>query len=307
MALASTRTRWTAIIVVVSFVATACAGAARDGDPRGGPSAVTDDASPADEADPDLERPPPVTVRFGDQSIEIDAYTYCYGSVCATGYPPDPLPDIGSAEELTVEFPLDGWSFTAIFTPAGERCGRQQHVPLRATEDGEFVLGPAGHAGTYDVTLFGDLANGGDLVVTFRWTTSTEGPLPEPEARLAIVTDHDGRIDSYGVELEVSNLVHTPDDASATITVRSLSGQAVTFDARQSRMRCLPEGTVYWDGPDNKGLAAAALSGDTFFYEVELVLDGDRYVGTGTWPADEIVGNEPSVALEFTPELPGVS
>jgi hypothetical protein len=37
------------------------------------------------------------------------------------------------------------------------------------------------------------------------------------------------------------------------------------------------------------------------------VLDGARYAAAAVWPADEIVGNEPSVALHFTPTLPGVS
>ena len=42
-------------------------------------------------------------------------------------------------------------------------------------------------------------------------------------------------------------------------------------------------------------------------YEVELVIDGARYVGTGTWPTDVITGNEPSVALHFESTLPGLS
>ncbi len=37
------------------------------------------------------------------------------------------------------------------------------------------------------------------------------------------------------------------------------------------------------------------------------MLDGVRHLATASWPADEIVGNEPSVALEFTPHLPAVS
>jgi hypothetical protein len=39
-------------------------------------------------------------------------------------------------------------------------------------------------------------------------------------------------------------------------------------------------------------------------YEVELVLDGRRFLATASWPADEIRGYEPSVALRFTPDLP---
>ena len=81
----------------------------------------------------------------------------------------------------------------------------------------------------------------------------------------------------------------------------------MTFDATRSDLGCLPEGTVYWDGPDDKGLAAAALGKGPFSYRVELVLDGVRYVADATWPTDEIAGNEPSVALEFSPGLPALS
>lgn len=300
-----TGTRW-AVVVVALFALTGCArvgqGLGQSGPAQGG---GTVEATPAEDPYPDLEGPPPVTVRFGDQAIELASWSYCFGAVCADGFPPEPPPDIGSPASVLVEFPLSGWSFTATFRPTGDRCGREHQVPLTPTEDGAFALQPPGRADTYDVTLFGD--GGGDLAVTFRWTTPTDGPLPRPEARLALLADHDGRLDSYGVELHISNLARTPEDASATITVRSDIGDAIRFEAIRSDDRCLPEGTVYWDGPDSKGLAAAALDGGTFTYEVDLVLDGGRYVGTGRWPTDVIVGNEPSVALTFSPPLPAPS
>jgi hypothetical protein len=239
------------------------------------------------------------------RSIDLQPYTYCYGNVCADGFSPAEPPDMGNAGEILVEFPLTGWTFTALFQPAGDECGRMQEMPLEPTGDGQLVLRPAGYAGTYDVTLFGN--GDGDLFVTFRWTTPRDGPLPRPEARLAVLADHDGRVDSYGVELELTNLASDPRKASATITVRAETGDAVTFDATRGRQECLPEGTVYWDGPDDQGLAAAALGGEAFTYEVELVLDGVRHFATATWPADVIVGNEPSVTLDFTPDLPALS
>ncbi len=251
-----------------------------------------------------LDSPPPVTLRFSDQSIELHAYTYCYGNVCADGAPPSNPPDVGHPEDVSVDFPLAGWTFTAFFTPAGERCGRTQQIRLESSGDGEFVVRPAGHSGTYDVTLFG--RGDGDLAVTFRWTTPTDGPLPKPEARLTVLSGHDGDIGSYGVELEVTNLARTPTEASATITVRASSGKAITFEAIRAKRPCFPEGTVYWDGPDEQGRAAAALGDGPFTYEVQLLLDGVRYVATAEWPADEIRGNEPSVALQFTPDLPAL-
>jgi hypothetical protein len=307
------RTRWATMALAGALLLAACGEATPDDQVGAGPETTsptppsTTTTAPSTEptATPELEAPPPVTLRFFDDSIALQAWTYCYRSVCVDGSPPAEPPDVGNPDEVVVEFPLTGWSFTASFRPAAKECGRIQEVPLEATGDGRFVLRPAGHAGAYDVTLFG--RGDGDLFTTFRWTTPTDGPLPTPQARLAVIADGEGRPDSYGVELELTNLARTPNRASARITVEAASGDAVTFSATRSRLRCLPEGTVYWDGPDAKGLAAAALGEGPFTYRVELVLDGARYVANATWPADEIVGNEPSVALHFTPNLPGLS
>ena len=250
-----------------------------------------------------LEAPPPVTIRYFDESAELHAWTYCYGNGCADGSPPENPLDIGSPDEVGVEFPLEDWTFGATFTPAGEKCGRDQRVPLQETGDGTFVLRPAGFADTYDVTLFG--RGDGDLFVTFRWTTTTDGPLPKPKARLAVLADHDGMVDSYGVELMLENLAQTPRSASATITVEAADGESLTFKGKRAR-GCWPEGTVYWDGPDDKGLEAAQLGEGPFTYEVEVKLDGERYFARATWPDDEIKGNEPSARLEFRPSLPAL-
>jgi hypothetical protein len=71
-----------------------------------------------------------------------------------------------------------------------------------------------------------------------------------------------------------------------------------------ARDGCQPEGSVHWDGPDDEGLEAAQLGGFPFRYDVTVTLDGTTYVATATYPDDEIEGNEPSVALTFSPPLP---
>jgi hypothetical protein len=109
---------------------------------------------------------------------------------------------LGDAAELEVEFPLPDWSFTALCTRSGDDCSRVQEIPVEVRNDGTFILRPAGLAGTYDVTLFG--RGQGDLSVAFKWTTPQDGPLPVPEARLAILSDSGGSIESYGAELEPS-------------------------------------------------------------------------------------------------------
>jgi hypothetical protein len=122
----------------------------------------------------DLDEPPPVTIRYGDRSLDLKAWTYCFGNVCADDLPPAPPPDVGAPEEVMVEFPLQGWSFTATFVKVSGTCERSQRVQLRASADGGFVLKPVGAAHTYDVTLFGK--GDGDLKVTFRWKTPRNGP-----------------------------------------------------------------------------------------------------------------------------------
>jgi hypothetical protein len=283
-----------------------CGGEPPDGNVAGptttAPPAESAQSEPAD-VPSESDAPPPVTVHFLDESVALRAWTYCYGNICADGSPPAAPADVGSPGQVLVEFPLPDWSFTASFQPAGKPCGRIQEAPLDSAADGHFLVRPVGYAGTYDVTLFGR-GPGGDLFTTFRWTTPSDGPLPEPEARLAILGDHDGVVDSYGVELELANLARTPKQASARITVRAADGAEVTFDATRSGGRCWPEGTVYWDGPDAKGVEAAGLGKGPFSYRVEVVLDGSRHVAEAVWPADEIRGNEPSVALDFAPALP---
>jgi hypothetical protein len=122
----------------------------------------------------DADEPPQVTVRYGDQTLELTAWAYCFGNVCADELPPTAPPHIGDPGMVVVEFPLRGWSFTATFVPAADDCVRAQRVQLESNGSGVFMLNPVGQADTYDVTLFGQ--GDGDLVVTFRWTTPRGGP-----------------------------------------------------------------------------------------------------------------------------------
>jgi hypothetical protein len=252
-------------------------------------------------------RPPPVTVSANGRSFELNAWTYCFGSLCADGFPPEDPADLGAAPRIEIGFPLDGWTFEAEFTPVGMACPRRQMVAAEQTGPQTHALEPAGPSDTYDVTLFGrgQGERGGDLFVSFRWTTPVDGPMPVPRARLAILADHDGVVDSYGVELELADLAATPEAATAEVTVRAADGRAVAFELTRAP-GCLAEGTLYWDGPDQPGLEAAALGAAPFTYDVLVSLDGVPYAATAIWPDDEIAGNEPSVLLDFTPALPAL-
>ncbi|MGI8775580.1 MAG: hypothetical protein ACR2KQ_11355 [Actinomycetota bacterium] len=289
------------------------------GDPQtsstaGGQKPVADPSQPDSaqqepsdhERDSDLESPPPVRISYAGGSAELEPWTFCFGNGCADGEPPAELHDVGEPAKVRVDYPLQDWSFEASFKEAGKECGgRVQTVPLQEQPDGSFLLRPAGYARTYDVTLMG--RGNGDLFVTFRWTTPQDGPLPEPGARLAVLADHDGEMDSYGIELELLHLDRSYRDAAAAITVTSSEGRSLTFDAKhEERHRCLTEGSLYWDGPDDQGLAAAKLGSPPFVYEVVVTLAGSTYRAEATWPQDMIEGNEPSVALNFDPQLPNL-
>jgi hypothetical protein len=193
------RMRWATVVFAGLLLLAACGEASPDPQVGASPERTTTTARSIEPtAPPELEAPPPVTVRFFDESVALQAWTYCYRTVCADGSPPADPPDVSNPEEVVVEFPLAGWSFTAYFRPAANECGRVQEVPLEAAGDGRFLLRPAGYADTYDVTLFG--RGDGDLFTTFRWTTPIDCALPTPQARLAVLANHDGRPDSYGVE-----------------------------------------------------------------------------------------------------------
>ena len=78
-----------------------------------------------------------------------------------------------------------------------------------------------------------------------------------------------------------------------------------TFAAQRSEGRCQSAGDLWFDRPDDLAKQAAGLGDFPFTTTVTLTLDGSTHVATAVYPDDEIEGNEPSVALEFVPPLPG--
>lgn len=268
---------------------------------------TTEDSSESEEGrgPTEIDRPPPVEVRGGDTVLSLEAWTACWGNGCYDGMPPQNPPHIGDPAEILVEFPEEGWEFSATVTPVGEECGRRQTEPLETVEVTVHRLMPIGLADEYEVTLFGR-GPGGDLFVSFLWSTPTDGVMPVPAATVSILADHDGQLDSYGVEVPVWNLAATPEQASGRVTVRSAEGEEHTFQLARQDQDC-SEGTLYFTAPTAEGLTAAGLGTAPFTYELTLGLDGQTHVGTGVWPDQVDPECAPCVPLSFTPPLPALT
>ena len=263
------------------------------------------DQDRVDRAGDDLVPPPAVRVHYGDESTALQPWIWCYLSACADGAPPPNPLEVGSPEQIFVEYPLDHWRFTANFQPAGEPCPRTFPARLEETKPGRFVLTPAGYADEYDVHLFGQGPEG-DASTTFRWTTTFDGPLPTPSANVSIIAAGAAQSDSYGVEMQVQDLGVAPDQVHARITVTAADGDSLTFSPRPDD-QCRADGELYWDGPAAKGKQATRLGPAPFTYDIDLTLDGQTYNAVATWPDDLIPHDKPYVRLHFSPALPALN
>lgn len=277
-------------------------------EPNGLPSADRSSTPPAPTSGPTDEAPewdgegaPPIVLQLDGREVALDPWGYCYGNACVDGMAVPPYEDAGTRAEVPFSFPLKGWTFTATLkATGGGDCARTFTAPVRKTGDHTFVVRPAGPAGSYDVQVFGD-GPGGDVITTFAWTTSGDGPVPEPSAIVSFLAEHDGELDTYGMELSVGNLGVPPDTASATLYVRSPDGTVQVIGPVAPEDSC-GVGTLFFR-KDRNLPEVSGLGDPPFDYRVELALDGTTYVGTATWPRDQTT-EPPYTKLTFDPPLP---
>jgi hypothetical protein len=294
--------------VLVCFLApgvvAACGEESSTAPPHAGPSATQAPGLPEVVEWDGKGYAPPVTLDLDGERVDLEPWTTCYASVCADGAPRPPFVDAGSRTAVPFSFPDPDWEFTASFR-SGEHdaCPRVITVPVRSTGAHTFEVTPAGPAGPWLVDLHGNGPTG-DVATTFTWTTTADGELPGPATgSAAVLADHDGELDSYGVEVFVQDLAEQPRRAAATVTVTSAGGESVELTPVWQE-DCQSEGSVSFIGPDDDGRRATQLGEGPFTYDVALTLDGTRYHGIGTWPAGETDDIAPHVPLTWTPALP---
>jgi hypothetical protein len=253
-----------------------------------------------------IDDPPQFHVLTDDGQLDLRPWTICYTGGCADGGPSDDPPQIGSPNALVFGFDVPGWTFDSIsFREHGTRqsCGRTITVAAETTGERTFRALPAGPAGDWDVDIFGR-GPGGDAVTTVRWQTPTDGAYPTAASGTAsVLADDDGELDSYGVELSVSDLDRRYDRATATIRVTSSTGDSVVLEPRAVDP-CYDEGSLFFRASDSVGRRATALGAGPYDYEVRLVLGGTTYVGRATWPDDTNEEITPGVPLQWEPALP---
>ncbi len=309
-----------AVAAVAIGVPTILAGRPDAGPPPAPATQSPTDPSTAARPDPIYDwadSPSPIVIRLPGRDVELAPWTSCWSGppddkgisagMCADGMPgkTSELPDIGVVEAVDLWFGRPGWSFDATFIPLGNDCPRQTTVPGSANGGQWFHVDPADAAGRYRVDLFGRGPEG-DVVTSFVWTTTADGPLDPPRATIALVTDGDGDdLMSYGLEVAVQDLAEQPRTASIEVTATAASGRSMQLTAPRANRQadCFARGSLFFQ--DNEPSTVADLGPAPFTYEVVLTLDGEEYVGTAVWPRDETQHEAPYTVLTFDPPLPG--
>lgn len=292
-----------AVAIVLSLALLSGCGSRPMGDPPGSAPSPTQVIEHTNGYSDGPRSPGSFVVRYGETELHLDPTTYCYSNGCVDGMDPDP-PEIGAHDEILVFVPVRDFTQLSANQRRGDDYCTARQLAAETTDLGEgwWRVTPQGPAGDYIVSLFAGGDGSGDMIADLVWTTP-EAPLPSAAASLALIVDHDGAPDSYGLELAINGLTDSPSEYAASIVVTADGGDSTTIEATTST-DCFGEGALYFDGPADEATDAASLGGFPFEYEVTLTLDGTQYLASATYPDDLIEEHGVAVALEFEPALP---
>lgn len=262
------------------------------------------------------EQPPEPLVLTGEEWTPVDVASTCWqheeSGFCADGFTTPPYVTATPGTEAIFAFPLQGWSFTASAQPLASPkrdlgpCTRFFDATVTASGSA-FQASVEGPAGRYLVHLFGQGPQG-SVSSSFAWTTTTTRPSPPAEGYLALLTDIDGELSSYGVEVSVRGLDRGYPDARATATVTAADGSSQTYGpyGQRDRNSC-DDGSVFISSPHDEPWPTPVLGPGPYTYRVKLVLGEQTHTGTAVWPRDERPDEAPNTDLVFDPPLPNYS
>ena len=309
----------TCVVIAVASLLAACGTASGPSDEEttgGGPapsaSSPAQGLPPSSRVEPGDQPPEPqVLTRTGWMPVDVTSTCWEHEDTafCADGIAAPPYVTAVPGADATFAFPIEGWTFTALAQPLVspdaqlDPCTR--FVDMTVTTSGSaFQAAVDGPAGRYLVHLNGQGPQG-SVSSSFAWTFTVSRQTPPATGHLALLTDHDGELDSYGVEVGIRGLDSGYPDATATATVTAVDGSSRTYGPYRDRdrNRC-DDGSIFITSPRSEPEPSPDLGPGPYQYRVELFLAGRTYIGTAVWPRDERPDEAPNTDLVFAPPLP---
>lgn len=263
----------------------------------------------------ELAKPPPVVVTYGEKTLTLEAWVWCWENGCVDGVPPEDLEELGPVDgPISVESPISGWEFEATFINAetmnpDKMCDWQTIPAIVEPAVDHWTVTPQGPAGTYRVELSGH-GKGGDATVSFLVTTTKDHPWPAVSAG-ADTYYFESEPDESGAEpatfafnLSVQHVTANPKNATASVHLTGPNGEQ---EVGLSPIGCQTEGTISFEAEPKAEPIIDKIGEPPYQLRFELELDGVRHVATAGWPPydDAPKGYPEHATLEFDPPLPG--